>query len=80
MLVFDKWVCNIDNRQAAFWRRLRERNYTVAFIDQGHCFGAGDWSFADHPLRGVYFQYEVYSGITGWGSKNRAADRLIAVE
>jgi len=68
MLAFDKWVCNVDSRQAAFWRRQRERNYTVAFIDQGHCFGGENWSFPDRPLHGAYFQDEVYAGITGWES------------
>ena len=32
MLVVDKWTCNSNGRQAAFWRRLTERKYTVSFI------------------------------------------------
>lgn len=68
MLVVDKWTCNVDGRQAAFWRWLRERKYTAAFIDQGYCFNAGEWTFPDNPLRGVYASNEVYSGVRGWES------------
>jgi len=68
MLVLDKWTGNANGRQAAFWRRMRERKYTVAFIDQGYCFNAGEWTFPDYPLRGVYAHNEVYAGITGWES------------
>ena len=68
MLAFDKWTGNANGRQAAFWKRTRERKYTVAFIDQGYCFNAGEWSFVDAPLRGVYARNCVYAGITGWHS------------
>ncbi len=33
ILALDKWTCNADGRQAAFWRRLREKKYTATFID-----------------------------------------------
>jgi hypothetical protein len=68
MLVLDKWTGNANGRQAAFWRKLRERLYTASFIDQGYCFNAGEWTFPDYPLRGVYARNEVYAGVTGWGS------------
>jgi hypothetical protein len=68
MLVVDKWTSNANGRQAAFWRKLRERKYTASFIDQGYCFNAGEWTFPDYPLRGVYARNEVYAGIRGWGS------------
>lgn len=68
MLVVDKWTGNADGRQAAFWRKSRERKYTAAFIDQGYCFNAGEWTFPDYPLWGVYAQNEVYKGIRGWES------------
>jgi hypothetical protein len=54
MLVADKWTGNSDGRQATFWRKSRDRKYTAAFIDQGYCFNAGEWTFPDYPLRGVY--------------------------
>ena len=68
ILTVDKWTGNANGRQAAFWRKSRERKYTVSFIDQGYCFNAGEWSFPDYPLRGVYARNEVYLGVTGWES------------
>jgi hypothetical protein len=68
MLVLDKWTGNANGRQAAFWRKSRERLYTASFIDQGYCFNAGEWTFPDFPLRGVYARNEVYAGVRGWES------------
>ncbi len=68
MLAIDKWTGNADGRQAAFWRKLRERKYTATFIDQGYCFNAGEWTFPDYPLRGVYARNEVYGTVRGWES------------
>ena len=68
ILALDKWTCNVDGRQAAFWRRTRERKYWASFIDQGYCFNAGDWTFTDFPLRGVFPRNEVYAKVKGWES------------
>lgn len=68
ILALDKWTCNADGRQAAFWRFARERKYRASFIDQGNCFNGEKWSFPDNPLRGVFSHNEVYDGITGWHS------------
>jgi hypothetical protein len=68
ILAFDKWTCNADGRQAAFWKRRGERQFTASFIDQGYCFNAGEWSFPDAPLRGIFGRNDVYAGITGWDS------------
>ena len=68
MLVIDKWTCNSNGRQAVFERKARERKYKACFIDQGFCFHAGEWSFPDAPLRGVYARNRVYAGVTGWES------------
>jgi hypothetical protein len=76
MLALDKWTCNANGRQAAFWRRQRERKYHVTFIDQGYCFNAGEWTFPDPPLRGVYLRNEVYAWITGWASFEPWLSRL----
>jgi len=67
-LVLDKWTSNANGRQALFHRKGRERRYSAAFIDQGFCFGAGEWRFDDAPLRGVYVRNEVYRSVTGWDS------------
>jgi hypothetical protein len=68
ILALDKWTCNTDGRQAAFWRKGREKKYSAAFIDQGYCFNAGEWTFPDFPLRGVYPSNEVYANVSGWES------------
>jgi hypothetical protein len=68
MLVVDKWTGNTDGRQAVFWRKVQERKYTAAFIDQGGCFNAGKWTFPDCPLHGVHARNEVYAGVRGWAS------------
>jgi hypothetical protein len=68
ILVLDKWTCNSDRRQAAFWRMMRQRSYAAAFIDQGQCFNGGEWNFPDTPLGGVFLQNEVYENVLGWDS------------
>jgi len=68
MLVVDKWTGNCNGRQAVFERKARERKYRATFIDQGFCFNAGEWTFPDSPLRGVYARNSVYSAVTGWKS------------
>jgi hypothetical protein len=68
MLAMDKWTCNSEDRQAAFWRTMRQRKYAVTFIDHGHCFNGGEWNFPDTPLGGVYAQNEVYANVLGWDS------------
>ncbi len=67
VLVLDKWTCNSDGRQAIFCRKnKRSQRYTATFIDQGYCFNAGEWTFPDSPLRGVYATNCVYEGVAGW--------------
>jgi hypothetical protein len=80
MLALDKWTCNANGRQAAFWRKLRERKYHAAFIDQGYCFNAGEWTFPDAPLRGVYLRNEVYAWVRGWESFEPWLSRLEQLE
>ena len=76
VLVLDKWTCNSDGRQAIFCRKtLRSQRYTATFIDQGYCFNAGEWSFPDCPLRGVYANNCVYEGVTGWEAFEPALTR-----
>jgi hypothetical protein len=80
MLVVDKWTGNADGRQAAFWRKQCERKYTASFIDQGYCFNAGEWTFPDYPLRGVYARNEVYASVSGWDSFEPWLSRVETME
>ncbi|MFP5237167.1 MAG: HipA family kinase [Acidobacteriota bacterium] len=66
ILALDKWTGNANGRQAVFARKPRERHYRAVFIDFGYCFHAGDWTFEDVPLRGVYYRNDVYRAIAGW--------------
>ena len=68
ILCVDKWTGNCNGRQAVFERKPRERKYRAHFIDQGYCFNAGEWTFPDSPLRGVFGRNQVYSRVTGWES------------
>lgn len=76
VLILDKWTCNADGRQAVFTRQSKRRaGYNVTFIDQGYCFNAGEWSFPDCPLRGVYARNCVYEHVTGWDAFEPALTR-----
>jgi len=80
VLAFDKWTANCDGRQAVFVRSLKERLYKVAFIDQGHCFNCGQWSFPDHALHGIYYRNYVYRGVIGWQSFEPTLSRVETIE
>lgn len=67
-LVFDKWTANADGRQAVFSRASKHVGFKAHFIDQGYCFNAGEWSFPDLALHGVYYRNFVYGHVTGWDS------------
>jgi hypothetical protein len=76
VLVLDKWACNADGRQAVYVRKTpRSRRYSATFIDQGYCFNAGEWTFPDYPLRGVFADNCVYEGVTGWDAFEPALTR-----
>ncbi|HME31395.1 MAG TPA: hypothetical protein VKG65_01450 [Terriglobales bacterium] len=66
LLAFDKWTGNADGQQVVFHKKTRERKYNASFIDFGYCFNAGEWSFPDAPLRGVYGLNDVYELIESW--------------
>jgi hypothetical protein len=59
MVVFDKWTCNCDGRQCLFMYQ-HSGDFSMIGIDQGFCFNAGDWSFPDSPLRGLYCNKTIY--------------------
>ena len=63
MLVFDKWTCNTNGRQAIFFVEPGRSRYEAQLIDQGLCFNGGDWSFPDAPLRGLYARHRVYDSV-----------------
>jgi HipA-like kinase len=76
MLVFDKWTCNTDGRQAVFYQSQGSSRYRALMIDQGFCFNAGEWDFPDAPLRGFYSRPLVYQAVTGMDSFEPWLERL----
>lgn len=80
VLVLDKWTCNSDGRQAIFWKASRGRRYAATFIDQGYCFNAGEWTFPDSPLRGVYANNCVYEGVAGLEAFEPALSRAEEID
>ncbi len=80
VLVLDRWTCNSDGRQAVFSRKHNRHSYFVTFIDQGYCFNAGEWSFPDSPLRGVYARNCVYEHVCGWDAFEPALTRAEEID
>jgi hypothetical protein len=89
VLVFDKWTCNTNGRQAIFFReptddfRVRPdaaayiaAPYTAMMIDFGFCFNAGEWDFPDAPLRGLYLRQRVYESVSSFESFEPWLERL----
>ncbi len=75
VLVLDKGTCNADGRQPIYARKTPRSRYTATFIDQGYCFNAGEWTFPDYPLRGVFANNCVYQGVKGWEAFEPALTR-----
>ena len=76
MLVFDKWTCNTNGRQAIFFAEPGRSGFMAWMIDQGFCFNAGEWNFPDAPLRGLYARQRVYDSVRGLRSFEPWLDRL----
>ena len=49
MLVFDKWTCNTNGRQAVFFAEPGRSRRQAMMIDQGFCFNAGERDFSTMP-------------------------------
>ena len=80
MLVFDKWTCNTNGRQAIFFSEPGRSGFIAWMIDQGFCFNAGEWNFPDAPLRGLYARARVYDSVRGLVSFSPWLDRLEKID
>ncbi len=76
ILVFDKWTCNTNGRQAIFCREARETPFRALMIDQGFCFNNGSWDFPDAPLRGLYARHRVYESVRSMAAFEPWLERL----
>ena len=81
-LVFDKWTCNCDGRQAIFYRTADQEGsaWAAALIDQGFCFNDGEWNFPDSPIRSLYPRRLVYEKVRGVQSFEPYLSRLENLE
>jgi hypothetical protein len=74
-VVFDKWVCNSDSRQAVFFRARAKKwtplkgdtpartGFFAQMIDHGFAFNGPHWGYPDAPVHGVYFRTSVYNEV-----------------
>jgi hypothetical protein len=76
MLVFDKWTCNTNGRQAVFFVQpsrptagssspAKPTGMHAIMVDNGFCFNATEWNFPDASLRGIYLRQLVYEQVRG---------------
>jgi hypothetical protein len=72
ILIFDKWTCNVDDRQAILVSQQGldfHWSPTITFkammIDQGFCFGGSAWDFPDAPRRSMCIRRRVYENVQG---------------
>jgi hypothetical protein len=90
IFAFDKWMGNADARQAIFFRaRLRpptpepadSAEHRIGFlaqmVDHGYVFDGPHWTFADSPLRALYFRPSVYRHVRGWEDFQPWLDRIV---
>jgi hypothetical protein len=90
VFAFDKWMGNADARQAIFFRaRLRpptsqpsgdaalQVGFLAQMVDQGYIFDGPHWTFADSPLRGLYFRHSVYQRVRSWDDFQPWLDRIV---
>ncbi len=78
MLVFDKWTCNTDGRQAVFVSRRSQ--YEAVFIDHGECFGSARWALQSYPRSGLSHVQNVYATVRGMESFEPWLARVDAID
>lgn len=93
VLAFDKWMCNVDARQAIFFRaRLRDQfkprtaeaaeapraGFVAFMMDHGYVLDGPHWAFQDSPLQGLYHRTAVYDCVRGFDDFQPWLDRIIS--
>ena len=79
--VFDRWVNQVDARQAIY---IRERSpaggtFRVYLIDHGRSFGGTRWELRDGALTGLYHDRSIYQGAGASAECHSAVDRINAL-
>jgi hypothetical protein len=75
VLAVDKWVSNMDARQAIFCRRSTMKDpssgtpgtkrYVAFMIDNGLAFNGAHWSYVNSAVQGLYSRKGVYGSVRG---------------
>jgi hypothetical protein len=76
MLVFDKWTCNTDGRQAIFVLDKESGAYRAIMIDDGLCFNGAMWNFPDAPLRSISLLQSAFDAIPSFSFFETWIERL----
>jgi hypothetical protein len=89
VLAFDKWIGNVDARQAIFFRASvhqwsparddpsRRLGFVAQMMDHGFAFEGPHWRFSTSPLQGLYFRPSVYRNVTSLDDFQPWLDRVI---
>jgi hypothetical protein len=89
VLVFDKWIGNVDARQSVFFRARLQKwspagndptqrlGFVAHMMDHGYVFDGPHWTFTDSPLQGLYFRPSVYREVTSFNDFQPWLDRVI---
>lgn len=68
MLAYDMWTCNLDTRQAVYWKANGAANYKASFIDFGWCFNKAAWKLPNTFRHWGFADREFYTQVLGWES------------
>lgn len=77
--VFDRWVNQVDSRQAIYIRELsptRTGVFRVYLIDHGQSFGGTHWELRDSALTALYRDRSIYEGPRAYSECHSAVDRI----
>jgi hypothetical protein len=87
VMIFDKWVSNMDPRQTIFCRTAHRtslniagscsRPYRAFMIDNGFAFDGSRWQFINSTVQGLYSRRQVYLCVSGLASFQPWLDRII---
>jgi hypothetical protein len=79
MFVIDRWLNNLDHRQAIFFRDGGV-TFKACFIDHGRCFGGQDWLFSDVAPLALPTLQQIFEHLDITALTKDAIERIEAIE
>jgi hypothetical protein len=81
MFVIDRWLHNVDKRQAVFFRDRSQLKsiFRACFVDQGMSFGGSLWEFGDVAGYGLAESRSIYSQLDMATLAQRAIEGIKAI-